>query len=53
MPKIDLDRIEPTNRTGYPAPFDAWEGTILLSFFGVGLAGTGIKAAAAVVMARR
>jgi uncharacterized cupin superfamily protein len=23
MPKIDLDAIEPTNRTGYPAPFDA------------------------------
>lgn len=22
MPKIDLDAIEPTNRTGYPAPFD-------------------------------
>jgi uncharacterized cupin superfamily protein len=23
MPKIDLDSIEQTNRTGYPAPFDA------------------------------
>lgn len=23
MPRIDLDAIEPTNRTGYPAPFDA------------------------------
>ena len=23
MPKADLDRIEETNRTGYPAPFDA------------------------------
>lgn len=22
MPKIDLDAIEPTNRTGYPPPFD-------------------------------
>lgn len=22
MPKIDLDTIEPTNRTGYPPPFD-------------------------------
>ncbi len=22
MPKIDLSAIEPTNRTGYPAPFD-------------------------------
>jgi len=22
MPKIDLDSIEPTNRTGYPPPFD-------------------------------
>lgn len=22
MPKLDLDKIEPTNRTGYPAPFD-------------------------------
>ena len=22
MPKIDLDRIEPTNQTGYPPPFD-------------------------------
>lgn len=23
MPKLDLDAIPPTNRTGYPAPFDA------------------------------
>ena len=23
MPKLDLDSIEQTNRTGYPAPFDA------------------------------
>jgi uncharacterized cupin superfamily protein len=23
MPKLDLDRIEQTNRTGYPPPFDA------------------------------
>lgn len=23
MPKLDLDQIEQTNRTGYPAPFDA------------------------------
>jgi uncharacterized cupin superfamily protein len=23
VPKIDLNTIEPTNRTGYPAPFDA------------------------------
>ena len=22
MPRIDLDSIERTNRTGYPAPFD-------------------------------
>lgn len=22
MPKIDLDKLEPVNRTGYPAPFD-------------------------------
>ena len=22
MPKIDLDSIEQTNRTGYPPPFD-------------------------------
>jgi uncharacterized cupin superfamily protein len=22
MPKVDLDAIEPTNRTGYPPPFD-------------------------------
>ena len=22
MPKLDLESIEPTNRTGYPAPFD-------------------------------
>ena len=22
MPKINLDRLEPTNRTGYPPPFD-------------------------------
>ncbi len=23
MPKLDLDRIDETNRTGYPSPFDA------------------------------
>jgi len=23
MPKLDLDSIEQTNRTGYPPPFDA------------------------------
>jgi len=23
MPKLDLEAIEPTNRTGYPAPYDA------------------------------
>jgi uncharacterized cupin superfamily protein len=23
MPKVDLDAIEPSNRTGYPSPFDA------------------------------
>ena len=23
MPKLDLDAIQPTNRTGYPPPYDA------------------------------
>jgi len=37
----------------YPAPFDQWEGTILLSFFGVQVAGQGISAIAAAIRGRR
>jgi hypothetical protein len=36
----------------YPAPFDQWEGTILLSFFGIGVASKAITAGAAVLMGR-
>lgn len=37
----------------YPAPFDQWEGAILLSFFGIGIAGMGIKAVTAAMIVRR
>jgi hypothetical protein len=37
----------------FPAPFAEWQGTILLSFFGVQVAGKGINAIAAAFIARR
>lgn len=37
----------------FPPPFDEWEGTILLSFFGVQVAGQGISAIAAAIRGRR
>lgn len=33
----------------FPPPFDQWEGAILLSFFGVSVIGSGIKAVAGAV----
>lgn len=36
----------------YPAPFSEWEGAILLSFFGIGVASKAITAGAAVLMGR-
>lgn len=32
--------------SAFPAPFDEWQGAILLSFFGVAAAGAGLKAIA-------
>jgi hypothetical protein len=37
----------------FPKPFDEWQGTILLSFFGVQLLSKGIHAATAAFIARR
>ncbi|NLS08141.1 hypothetical protein HGP14_33645 [Rhizobium sp. P32RR-XVIII] len=37
----------------YPAPFDEWQGTILLSFFGVQVAGQSITAIASAIRGRR
>ncbi|MCG7507049.1 hypothetical protein [Mesorhizobium retamae] len=37
----------------FPAPFDQWEGTILLSFFGVQVAGQGITAIASAIRGRK
>ncbi|QDC00386.1 hypothetical protein [Mesorhizobium sp. 8] len=37
----------------FPSPFDQWEGTILLSFFGVQVAGQGITAIASAIRGRR
>ncbi|MDQ3024121.1 MAG: hypothetical protein M3R04_07040 [bacterium] len=37
----------------FPAPFDQWQGTILLSLFGVGVASKGITAATTAFLARR
>jgi len=37
----------------FPQPFDEWEGTILLSFFGIYTAGKAIGAIAGAVIARR
>ena len=37
----------------YPAPFDQWQGAILLSFFGVHVVGQGITALAGAIRGRR
>jgi len=37
----------------YPAPFDEWQGAILLSFFGVQVVGHGIQAIAAAIRGRK
>jgi hypothetical protein len=37
----------------FPQPFDEWEGTILLSFFGFYTAGKGVAAIAGAIAARR
>jgi hypothetical protein len=37
----------------YPEPFASWEGAVLMSFFGIGVAGAAIKAATAAFMSRR
>lgn len=37
----------------FPPPFDEWEGTILLSFFGVQAAATGFAAIAAAIRGRK
>lgn len=37
----------------FPPPFDQWEGTILLSFFGVQVAGQGFNAIAAAIRGRK
>lgn len=37
----------------FPAPFDQWQGAILLSFFGVQAVGHGINAIAAAIRGRR
>lgn len=37
----------------YPSPFDEWQGAILLSFFGVQVAGQGLTAIAAAIRGRK
>lgn len=37
----------------FPAPFDEWQGIILLSFFGVQVAGQGLNALVAAIALRR
>lgn len=44
---------QPWNVEKLPAPFDEWEGAILLSFFGVSVVGSGIKAVAGAMAYRR
>jgi hypothetical protein len=39
--------------SAFPRPFDEWQGAILLSFFGVQVAGQGITAIAAAIRGRR
>jgi hypothetical protein len=39
--------------SAFPAPFDQWEGTILLSFFGVHVVGQGITTLASAIRGRR
>lgn len=36
----------------FPAPFDQWEGTILLSFFGIYTVGKGVNALASAISSR-
>lgn len=44
---------QPWNVEKLPEPFDQWEGAILLSFFGVSVVGSGIKAVAGAIAYRR
>lgn len=46
---IDTMWPQPWNVEKWPPPFDEWEGAILLSFFGVSVVGTGIKAVAGAI----
>ena len=39
--------------SAFPSPFDEWEGTILLSFFGVQAAAQGVSAIAAAIRGRK
>lgn len=50
---IDTMWPQPWNVEKWPPPFDEWEGAILLSFFGVSVVGTGIKAVAGAIAYRR
>jgi hypothetical protein len=40
---------QPWNVNAFPPPFDEWEGAILLSFFGVAVAGMGLKSIAGAI----
>jgi len=44
---------QPWNVEAWPTPFDEWEGAILLSFFGVSVVGSGIKAVAGAIAYRK
>ena len=46
---IDTMWPQPWDVEKWPPPFDEWEGAILLSFFGVSVVGTGIKAVAGAI----
>lgn len=46
---VDTMWPQPWNVEKWPPPFDEWEGAILLSFFGVSVVGTGIKAVAGAI----
>jgi hypothetical protein len=46
---LDTCWPQPWNVLSFPAPFDEWEGAILLSFFGVAVAGAGLKSIAGAI----
>jgi hypothetical protein len=50
---IDTNWPQPWNVEKFPEPFNEWEGVIILSYFGVQVAGSGIRALAGAIAYRK